>query len=151
MGWPVSVTYHKYLGRDEVPPAETKPRGNGQSAKEKLDAEWRRKRIVAEDARQRLHEAKLLAMKGELISKRHVQKQAHSWCFRCGRACWRLPSNMRMNCWGISDRREMTFRLDAIVRDALETSADLPLKVTDEHWLEKLDDVGQPAKRRIAK
>jgi hypothetical protein len=45
----------------------------------------------------------------------------------------------------VSDEREMTFRLDAIVRDALETLADLPLKVTDEHWMQKLDGEWTPS------
>ena len=43
---------------------------------QKLDSEWKRKRIDAETARQKLHQAKLLAMKGELVSKRHAIKQA---------------------------------------------------------------------------
>jgi hypothetical protein len=37
--------------------------------------QWKRKRIDAESARQKLHQAKLLAMKGELISRAHVTKQ----------------------------------------------------------------------------
>ena len=58
---------HRYIGRDGAP---------DESERAKLDSEWKRKRIDAETARQKLHQAKLLAMKGELVSKRHAIKQA---------------------------------------------------------------------------
>lgn len=48
---------HRYVGRDNAP---------DESQRAKLDAEWKRKRIAAESARQRLHEAKLLAMKDRM-------------------------------------------------------------------------------------
>ena len=55
----------------------------------------------------------------------------------------------------ISDEREMARRLDAIVRDALSEIADMPLRVSDEHWLEKLEerDEHEATKRprRVAK
>jgi hypothetical protein len=50
----------------------------------------------------------------------------------------------------ISDERKMSGALDSIIRDALSEISDLPLKVTDERWMQKLDDVEQPAKRKIA-
>jgi hypothetical protein len=46
----------------------------------------------------------------------------------------------------ISDEREMNLRLDSIVRDALSEISDMPLKVVDENWLEKLD--GNEASKR---
>jgi hypothetical protein len=136
----VSVTYHKYLGRDEVPPAETKARGNGQSAKEKLDAEWRRKRIDAEVARQRLHEAKLLEMKGELISRRHVQKQAAFLVLSVRARLLAVAEQHARELAAIADERELASRLDGILRDALDEIAGLPEKVTDPAWMLRLDD-----------
>jgi hypothetical protein len=49
----------------------------------------------------------------------------------------------------IGDEREMSFRLDAIMRDALDDFASLPLKVSDPDWMRKLDDGIEetPAKR----
>ena len=48
----------------------------------------------------------------------------------------------------ITDERELQLRLDAIVRDALDEFAQMPLRVTDEHWLEKIDErEPTPAKR----
>jgi hypothetical protein len=34
----------------------------------------------------------------------------------------------------------MSRRLDSIVRDALSEIAQMPLRVTDEDWMEKLDE-----------
>jgi hypothetical protein len=65
---------HRYVGRGDaiVAPRE---QSKSEQEREQLDAEWKRKRIAAESAKQRLHEARMLAMKGELISRRHVTKQ----------------------------------------------------------------------------
>jgi hypothetical protein len=42
----------------------------------------------------------------------------------------------------------MAQKLDVIVRDALETLAEMPLKVTDPDWMQKLDEhEATPAKR----
>jgi hypothetical protein len=62
---------HEYIGK--VASDEEQER---QAERDRLDAQWKRKRIDAESARQKLHQAKLLEMKGELISRRHVTKQA---------------------------------------------------------------------------
>ena len=40
----------------------------------------------------------------------------------------------------IADEREMTERLDAIVRDALSEIAELPKRVSDPDWMQKLDE-----------
>ena len=34
----------------------------------------------------------------------------------------------------------MARRLDAMVRSSLDEIADMPLRVSDEHWLERLDE-----------
>jgi hypothetical protein len=50
----------------------------------------------------------------------------------------------------VGDEREMSRRLDAIVRDTLSEIAEMPLKVSHERWLEKLDgsEATPPTKRR---
>jgi hypothetical protein len=48
-----------------------------QAKRDRLDAEWKRKRIDAESAKQRLHEAKLLAMKGERSTKMPTTPAPH--------------------------------------------------------------------------
>jgi hypothetical protein len=119
---------HRYIGR--IPSDEEQKR---QTKRDRLDAQWKQARIDAEHARQKVHAAKLLEMKGELISKRHVQKQAAFLVLSMRARLLAIPAQHACDLLNVSDEREMTFRLDAIVRDALETLADLPLKVTDEH------------------
>jgi hypothetical protein len=56
----------------------------------------------------------------------------------------------------VSDEREMAQRLDAIMRSALDEISELPLRVTDENWMQKLDEnesTTTPSKcpRRVAK
>jgi hypothetical protein len=61
-----------------------------------------------------------------------------------------IPGQHARELLNVADEFEMARRLDSIVRSTLDTLSDLPLKVTDEHWLEKLDeheDLEQPAKR----
>ena len=134
---------HRYIGK--VPSESEQER---QAKRDRLDAEWKRKRIDAESARQRLHEAKMLAMKGELISKQHVVKQAAFLVLSLRARLLALSTMHARELLNISDEREMAGRLDAIVRDALSEIAEMPLRVTDEHWLAKLDDeLEQPSKR----
>ena len=131
---------HEYIGK--VPSEGERER---QAKRDQLDAEWRRKRIDAESARQRLHEAKMLTMKGELISKRHVQKQAAFLVLSLRGRLLAIPGEHAGALLNVSDEREMAGRLDAILRVALETLADLPVKVTDPDWLSKLDDEPEAA------
>ena len=55
---------HRYIGR--VPSEVEQKR---QADRDRLDAEWKQARIDAELARQKVHAAKLLEMKGEAIKK----------------------------------------------------------------------------------
>lgn len=118
---------HRYIGR--IPSEGEQER---QAKRDRLDAEWKQKRIAAESARQRLHEAKLLAMKGELISRRHVQKQAAFLVLSLRARLLALSTMHARELLNVSDEREMTL-------------ADLPLKVTDEHWMQKLDGEWTPS------
>ena len=133
---------HRYVGRGEkFVPAPPLQESRSEQERAELDAEWRRKRISAEAARQRLHEAKMLAMKGELISKRHVQKQAAFLVLSLRARLLAIPGEHARELAGIADERELQSRLDAILRAALDEIAEMPLKVTDERWLEKLDEL----------
>ena len=139
---------HRYVGRGDAAPA---PREQSESEREraKLDAEWRRKRIAAESAKQRLHEAKMLAMKGELISKKHVTRQATFLVISLRQRLLAIPAQHARDLLNIDEEWQMALRLETIVRDALETLAEMPLKVSDPDWMQKLDDGIEetPAKR----
>jgi hypothetical protein len=54
----------------------------------------------------------------------------------------------------VSDERELQRRLDAIVRDALSEISDMPLRVSDERWMQRLDELEATSSkrpRRVAK
>ena len=56
--------------------------------------------------------------------------------------------------WASTDEREMARRLDSIVRSSLDAISDMPLKVTDEDCMQKLDELkteAEPTKRRQQK
>ena len=146
---------HRYVGRGEqfVPAA---PRAETEAEQERaaLDAEWRRKRISAEHARQNLHEAKLLAMKGELISKQHVTKQAAFLLLSLRQHLLSIATQHASELLNIGDEREMARRLNAIIRAKLDIVADMPGRVTDEKWVDRLDDdveTTRRAKRKLVR
>jgi hypothetical protein len=137
---------HEYIGK--VLGDEERER---QADREKLDAKWKQARIDAELARQKVHAAKLLELKGELVSKKHVTRQASFLVLSLRARLLAIPAQHASELVKITDERELQSRLDSILRVALDEIAEMPLRVTDERWLEKLDDVEQPAKHRIAK
>jgi hypothetical protein len=133
---------HEYIGK--VPSDEEQER---QTKRDRLDAQWKQARIDAELARQKVHAAKLLELKGELVSKKHVTKQAAFLVLSLRARLLAIASKHARELSEISDEREMAWRLDAIVRSSLDEIADMPLRITDPDWMQKLDDVEQPAKR----
>ena len=145
---------HRNVGRDcDVP---ERKQSKSKQEREELDAEWRRKRIGAETAKQRLHEAKMLAMRGELISRKHMEKQAAFLVLSLRARLLALSARHARELLNVSDEREMAQRLDAIMRSALDEISELPLRVTDENWMQKLDEnesTTTPSKcpRRVAK
>ena len=137
---------HRYIGR--IPSEGEQER---QAKRDRLDAEWKQKRIDAESARQRLHEAKMLAMKGELISRKHVVTQSAFLVLSLRARLLALSAELSREFAQETDERAIEEKLSSRLRSALDEIAEMPLRVTDERWLEKLDDVEQPAKHRIAK
>jgi hypothetical protein len=135
---------HRYVGRgDDVPPRE---KSKSEQEREQLDAEWRRKRISAETAKQKLHESKLLAMKGELISKKHVTKQASFLVLSLRARLLALPATLAPRIvWacGGGELRAIESLIDDEVRAALDELAGMPQRVVDPHWIETLDELNE--------
>jgi hypothetical protein len=132
---------HRYIGRGDGD-APARKQSESEQEREKLDAEWRRKRISAEAAKQALHRAKLLEMKGELISRQHVTRQTVflvlSLRARLLALGGTLAPRIAKACGG--EERAIESLIDAEVRDALSEISDMPQRVVDPHWLEKLDE-----------
>ena len=87
-----------------------------------------------------MHAAKLLEMKGELISKKHVTKQASFLVLSLRARLLAIAAQHARELSEISDEREMQLRLDAIMRSSLDEIAQMPLRVVDPHWIETLDN-----------
>ena len=139
----MAEVHHRYIGR--IPSEGEQER---QAAREKLDSEWKRKRIDAESARQRLHEAKMLAMKGELVSKKHVTRQAAFLVISLRQRLLAIAEQHAHELAMIADERELQSRLDGILRSALDEIAELPLKVSDPNWMQKIDDEWTPSVKK---
>jgi hypothetical protein len=141
---------HRYVGRGDAA-AAPRELSKSEQEREQLDAEWRRKRIAAESAKQRLHEAKMLSMRGELISRQHVTRQATFLLIALRQRLLAIAAQHARELLNIADEREMALRLDAIVRSSLDEIAQMPLRVSDERWLERLEEPDEleatPAKR----
>ena len=93
----------------------------------------------------------MLAMKGELISRKHVVKQSAFLVLSLRARLLALSAELSREFAQETDERAIEEKLSSILRSALDEIAEMPLRVTDERWLKKLDDVEQPAKHRIAK
>jgi hypothetical protein len=90
-------------------------------------------------ARRRETKIRNAQRKRELIPRALVVKQA-AFLVISLRQCLLAIAEEPRELLNISDEREMARRLDAIVRDALSEIADMPLRVSGEHWLEKLEE-----------
>ena len=135
---------HHYVGK-----VESDEERERQAKRDRLDAQWKQARIDAELARQKVHAAKLLEMKGELIPRQLVQKQSAFLVLSIRARLLSIPEQHADELLGISDRLEMVQRLDSIARSTLETLADMPERVTDPDWMKKVDELdGNEAKRR---
>ena len=86
--------------------------------------------------------------KRELIPRALVLKQSAFLVLSLRARLLAIPAQHARELLGISDEHEMMKRLEAIVRSTLETLADMPLKVSDPDWMQKLDgNESTPAKR----
>ena len=148
----MSVTYHKYLRQgEELPPEATKARGNGSLAKERLDRAWRQERIAHERSKRALADTRLARSKRELIPRELALKQAAFLVLSLRARLLAIPEQHAGELTAIADERVMAGRLDAILRTALDELVGMPEKVTDEHWLEKLDEESAAPQAKRAK
>ena len=89
-------------------------------------------------ARRRETEIRVAARSRELIPRDLVQKQAAFLVLSLNARLLAFPGEHARELLNISDEREMAMRLDTIVRSMIETLAEMPERVTDEHWMKKV-------------
>jgi hypothetical protein len=154
----VATVYHRYLRRGEQPepePARDSDAEAAKAAKLAADLEFTNEKRLQVIARRRETLIRNAQRKRELIPRSHVLKQAAFLVISLRQRLLAIAEQHARELLNISDEREVARRLDAIVRDALSEIADMPLRVSDEHWLEKLEerDEHEATKRprRVAK
>jgi hypothetical protein len=93
---------HEYIGK--VTSEEERKR---EEKRARLDGEWKQARIDAEHARQKLHQAKLLSLKGELISRAHVTKQMTFLAISMRQHLLSIPAQHSRSLLDIAEEHEM--------------------------------------------
>ena len=100
-------------------------------------------------------EIRNLRSKRELIPRALVTKQAAFLVLSLRARLLAIPAQHARELLNITDERQMAQKLDVIVRSTARTLADLPSKVTDPDWMQKLDDENEATSskrpRRAAK
>jgi hypothetical protein len=151
----VATVYHRYLRRGEQPepePARDSDAYAAKAAKLAADLEFTNEKRLQVIARRRETLIRNAQRKRELIPRSHVLKQAAFLVISLRQRLLAIAEQHARELLNISDEREVARRLDAIVRDALSEIADMPLRVSDEHWLEERDEHEATKRpRRVAK
>jgi hypothetical protein len=109
-------------------------------------AELIRERVEAVRANRMRSEMLLAKIRGELIPKELVEKQAAFLLIAMRQKILAMPQNHARQLLDISDTTVMATRLREISLGLLEELRHLPERVTDPHWLETLEeeDARQP-------
>jgi hypothetical protein len=152
---PVATVYHRYLRQGEPEPAKDADADALKAKKAAADLQFVEEKKLQVVARRRETEIRNATRKRELIPRALVLKQAAFLVLSLRARLLAIPAQHAREVLNVSDEREVARRLDAIVRDALETLAEMPLKVSDPDWMQKLDDELEAASskrpRRAAK
>jgi hypothetical protein len=147
----VATVYHRYLRRGEQP--EPEPRREDEDVlkakKAAADLQFVEEKKLQVIARRRETEIRNAQRKRELIPRELVVKQSAFLVIATRQRLLAIAAQRARDLLNVSDEREMARRLDAIVRDALSEIAQMPLRVSDEHWLEKLDENEATSVKRL--
>lgn len=145
------MVYHRYLRRGEQEPEPDPAREDADALKAKkaaADLQFVEEKKLQTIARRRETEIRNAQRKRELIPRELVVKQAAFLVISLRQRLLAIAAQHARDLLDIADEREMAWRLEAIVRDALDDFAQMPLRVSDEHWIERLEErEATPAKR----
>lgn len=146
----MATVYHRYLRRGEPEPAPKPAQEDVDALKAKklaADLQFVEEKKLQTIARRRETEIRNARAKRELIPRELVQKQSAFLVLSLRARLLAIPAQHARELLNISDERQMTMHLDSIIRSTLETLAEMPLKVSDPDWMQKLDDEWTPSKR----
>ena len=150
----MATGYHRYLRSGEQPqpePARDADADAAKAAKLAADLEFVQQKRLQVIARRRETEIRNAQRKRELISREHVIRQATFLVISLRQRLLAIAAQHARELLNIADEQEMMRRLDSIVRSSLDDLAQMPLRVSDEHWLEKLDEHEAASSKRPRK
>jgi len=153
----VATVYHRYLRRGEPEPAPEPRREDAdalKALKAAADLEFVEEKKLQVIARRRETEIRNAQRKRELIPRALVVRQASFLVISLRQRLLAIPAQHARDLLSVDDERELARRLDAIVRDALSEISDMPLRVGDENWMQRLDELEATSSkrpRRVAK
>jgi hypothetical protein len=131
----------RYLRRGEPEPEPAREDADALKAKKAAaDLQFVEEKKLQVIARRRETEIRNARAKRELIPRELVLKQSAFLVLSLRARLLALPAQHARELVKIADERELQFRLDAILRDALDEIAQMPERVSDPDWMLKLDD-----------
>lgn len=110
------------------------------ATKPELDKELRRKQIKRTEALTVSVELELARARGELIERDLAIKQLQYLMVTTRQRLLAIPTSLARQLQHKEDVREIHGILQRAIYEALNELKDLPLKVTDPRWLEKLEE-----------
>jgi len=108
--------------------------------KHELDKEYVRKRIKRTEALTISVELELARARGELIERDLAVKQLQYLMVSTRQKLLAIPTSLARQLLHKTDVREVHSILQVAIFEVLNELKDLPLKVTNPHWLEELDE-----------
>ncbi len=109
----------------------------------KLSREYLTVRNKQMRAKAFLAETQAAERRGELIERKLVEFQASYLLIAMRQRILRLPAGCGAQSAGLTDVHEIRMVLEGAARSVLEELQDLPSKVVDPHWLEKVEEDGE--------
>jgi hypothetical protein len=132
--------------------AATKPDGKlSKQESHALDAEYRRQRNHSLQLKNHREQMLLAKARGELIERKLVEFQAAYFLLAMHARMLAVPQAYAGRLVGLTDAHEASQILRAAMIECLDELKDLPAKVTDASWLERVAEEQGPAASRLPK
>jgi hypothetical protein len=116
------------------------PKTNGKAEISRLSKEYLEVRNVQMRAKAFMAETTAAARRDELIEKRLVEQQAAYLLVAMRQKILNIPQAWARRMLGLTDAAQASRVLKELAISLLNDLKDLPAKVTDPHWLEKVEE-----------
>jgi hypothetical protein len=116
------------------------PKTNGKPTKAEISRQYLEVRNVQMRAKAFMAETAAAERRGELIEKRLVEKQAAYLLVALRQKILNLPQTYARRMVGLKDAAQASKMLREMAISVLNEIKDLPSKVVDRNWLEKVEE-----------